>query len=109
MIRRLALFGSWAVVGMALTYASLYVFTPYGLALIVMVAIAAMLLVLIWDSGWPDSIGLAAGPGGFCLLLAANSDVNAAVFATLGVSIISTVAATYVLLMRARCARGRIS
>jgi hypothetical protein len=109
MALRLLRFVVWGFLGMALSYASVYALTPYGLALILFVSISALLLVTIWDSAWPDSIGLAAGPGAFCLLLAANSDVNQAAFGAAGVAIISAASAWYVLVMRVRCAQGRLS
>ena len=70
---RVALFAAWAAVGVPLTYGSLYAFTPFGLAIIAPCLLAALALPAAGGSRWPEALGLPAGAGAFCLLMAASA------------------------------------
>ena len=104
MIKRLTLFFVWGFLGMVLSYGVIYALSPFGLALIAFVAVVALVVPAVDGSRWPEAVGFAAGPGAFCLLIAATSDVDVAAFAAVGAAIICAAAATYFLVGRARCA-----
>jgi len=64
----------WCCIGGFLTYAALYAFTPYGLAIIAGCAMASALVSAVAKRTWPETLGLIGGPGVFCLLVARNVD-----------------------------------
>jgi hypothetical protein len=60
-------FVAWAVLGAVASYGALYAFSPYGLAILAVCLLVSLLL----PRRWPETVGLAAGPG---ILLAAAGD-----------------------------------
>jgi hypothetical protein len=92
-LARVLVFAAWAALGAVASYGALYAFSPYGL-----VILAGCLLVgTSLPRRWPETIGLAAGPG-ILLTLAADT----ALIAT-GWAVVAAATITYVL-GRARCA-----
>jgi hypothetical protein len=104
MIRRGVLFAAWALIGMVASYGVLYAFTPYGLAILAACAAGAWLLRLLSGSRAPETLGLLAGPGLFCWLVAYSADDPAA-WTAAGAAIVAAASAAYVRAGRARCAR----
>jgi hypothetical protein len=87
-IRRGALFTGWALLGTAASYGWLYLASPFGLAIAGAVAGVALLLRAAGRGDNLESIALAAGPGAFCLLVAASAESGAAVWAAVGAVIV---------------------
>jgi hypothetical protein len=105
MLKRIALFLGWAVVGLFGTYGALYAFTPYGLVILGLCLGVAFVLRAAGAGEQLDVLGLVAGPGLFCLLVASSAEEAVAVWATMGGAIFSVVIATYIGVGRARCTR----
>lgn len=105
-VKRLILFFVWGFLGMVLSYGLLYLFTPFGMTIIAFVAVAGLLAPRIDGSRWPEALGLAAGPGAFCVLIASTSDVNAIAYSAVGAAIIGVTAAAYLWVGHARCVRN---
>lgn len=59
--------------GLVLTYGALYAFTPFGLAIIGIGLSGVLGLRAVADRGGPEMLGLLAGVGFFCLLVAASA------------------------------------
>jgi hypothetical protein len=95
MLVRVLVFAAWAAIGAVASYGALYVFTPFGLAILAACLFAGLAL----PRRWPETLGLAAGPG---ILLTAAAD--ATLIAT-GWAIVAAATITYLLVGRARCAR----
>jgi hypothetical protein len=98
MVVRVLVFAAWAAVGAVASYGALYAFTGFGLAILAVCALAALAL----PRRWPETLGLAAGPG---ILLAAAG--GTALIVT-GWAIVASVTLAYALVGRARCADGRL-
>jgi hypothetical protein len=93
MLVRVLVFAAWAAIGAVASYGALYVLTPYGVAIL-----SVCLVVGLWlPRRWPETLGLAAGPG---ILLTAAAD--ATLIAT-GWAIVAAATITYLLVGRARC------
>jgi hypothetical protein len=73
-IRRSVLFTSWALLGGAATYAALYLFTPFGMAILASCLLVAWLLSALSRDHSPEAWGLLAGPGLFGVLVSASAD-----------------------------------
>lgn len=74
MIRRGALFALWALFGFGLSLEILYLFTPFGIAAMALIAPAAWFLEGRGLNQQPEIWGLVGGPAAFCLLVASSSD-----------------------------------
>jgi hypothetical protein len=72
-IRRATVFALWGGIGAALSYGALYAFTLFGLGIIGVCLAAAAALPTIGGTRSPEILGLVAGPGVLCLLVAANA------------------------------------
>ena len=103
-IARACLLAAWAGVGFVGTYAALYAFTPYGLVMFLLLALIADVLPAADGRRLPEAVGLLAGPGFFCMLVASQSDEPAGWWLA-GPVIVAAALATYVGVGRARCAR----
>jgi hypothetical protein len=103
--KRIALFLGWAVVGLFGTYGALYAFTPYGLVILGLCLGFAFALQAAGGGDQLDVLGLIAGPGLFCLLVASSAEEAVATWATAGGAIVGVALATYVVVGRARCTR----
>ena len=96
----------WALLGAVLSYGALYVFTPFGLAIVVPTLLVASLLPSIGGSRLPEALGLLAGPGLFCLLVASSGADDPGAWAGAGVALVGAALLAYLLVGRARCARS---
>jgi hypothetical protein len=105
-LKRGALFAIWALLGAVLSYGALYVFTPFGLAIVVPTLLVAFLLPSIGGSRLPEALGLLAGPGLFCFLVAFRTADDPAAWTGAGIALIGAAVLAYVLVGRARCARS---
>lgn len=94
----------WAVLGMMLSYAALYLFTPFGLAIVVPALVVAVALPSLGASRLPEGVGLLAGPGLFCFPVAASADDPGAWIAA-GAALVGASLSAYVLVGRA-CSAG---
>ena len=105
MKKRAALFVLWTAIGFAFALEFLYLFTPFGLAGLL------LLLPVIWlleGRGWnqqPEIWGLLGGPGLLALLVAASSAEPAAWWAS-GFALATFALAGFLVSGRARCARA---
>jgi hypothetical protein len=104
-ITRGALFAAWASVGLVLSYGALYAFTPFGLLIIGACLFAARGLPAVRENRWPEVLGLLAGPGVFCLVVAHNADDRGGWVAA-GVAIVGVALLIYALAGRALCTRS---
>jgi hypothetical protein len=102
---RAAAFLVWAIIGTVLSYGLLYAFSPYGVVIIAICAIAGMGASRIGGRRWPEILGIAAGPGAFCLVVAASAQ-GPVPFILVGLGFIGSAMGAYALAMRTRCARG---
>lgn len=102
---RSALFAAWAFVGLVLSYGALYAFTPFGLLIIGACLFAARGFPTVRKTRWPEVLGLLAGPGLFCLLVASSADDQGGWVAA-GVAIVGVALLIYALVGRALCARS---
>jgi hypothetical protein len=105
MTKRSALFAVWAAIGFGFALEVLYLFTPFGLA-----GLLLLLPLILWleKRGWnqqPEIWGLLAGPGLFAFLVAASSD-EPTVWWAMGFGLVGSAAAGFVISGRARCARA---
>jgi hypothetical protein len=100
---RTVAFVSWIAIGTVLSYGLLYALTPYGAAIIAICFVAGVGVSRI-GRRWPEGVGLAAGPGVFCLVVAANAQ-DPAPWTLAGACLVATSCAVYVLTMGGRCAR----
>ena len=103
---RSLLFVAWAVVGTVASYGLLYAFSGFGLAILGVCLLVALALPKPGGSRKPEILGLLAGPGGFCLVVAASGVDDPAVWAAVGALILCAALATYMVVGRARSARG---
>jgi hypothetical protein len=104
-VKRGALFVGWALVGLVLSYGALYAFTPFGLLIIAACLLVARLLPAVRGSRWPEVLGLMAGPGLFCFVVARNAG-DPGGWAAAGVAIVGVAMFAYALAGRALCARS---
>jgi hypothetical protein len=104
-VKRGALFACWALVGLVLSYGALYAFTPFGLLIIGACLLVARALPAVHGSRWPEVLGLLAGPGLFCFVVAGNAD-DPGGWAAAGVAILGVAVLAYALAGRALCARS---
>ncbi len=104
MALRAFFFAVWVFLGGVLSYASLYVFTPFGVALIAAVAIAGLLVWAINVEGRSEVMGLAAGPG--LLFIVVATSIGSQALATVGIALVAAVAGVYFVVMRRRCAQS---
>jgi hypothetical protein len=104
-VTRGALFAAWAFVGLVLSYGALYAFTPFGLLIIGACLFAARELPAVRGSRWPEVLGLLAGPGVFCFVVARNAD-DPGGWVAAGVVIVGVASLAYALVGRALCARS---
>jgi hypothetical protein len=70
MAKQAALFAAWAAVGLVLSYGLIYAFTPLGLLVITAAVVVATMLPTVRTHRWPEVLGLIAGPGLFCGIIA---------------------------------------
>ena len=104
MFKGFALFACWALLGSVLSYGLLYAFTPFGLLIVGSCAALASLLGTIGTrGGWPEALGLAAGAGGFCCVVA--SAASSFAWGAIGAALITGAVAAYVVIARALCVR----
>ncbi len=94
----------WCVMGALLSYGAIYLITPFGLALIAVLLGAASVLKSLGGATWPETLGLFAGPGLFCLLLASAAEDPSTLILVGGVWTSVTVIA-YLAFGSARCSR----
>jgi len=104
MVKRSVVFLSWCCIGAALSYAALYVFTPYGLALIAASVAAGALIPAIGGRRWPETLGLLGGPGAFCLVVA-NDAGDPRPWSVAGGAFLAMALLAYLALVHARSAR----
>ena len=97
MVARVLLFVAWALIGSALSYGLLYVFSLYGIVIVGAAALVGSALPKVGGSRMPEAIGLLAGPG--LLLLAGDGTLVVP-----GAAIVASSLAAYVVTGRARCA-----
>jgi hypothetical protein len=64
----------WCCIGAVWIYAALYAFTPVGLVAIAGCAGVTAFVASVTRRTWPETIGLFAGPGVFCLFVARDAD-----------------------------------
>ena len=106
MILRGLLFTAWAVVGTVASYGLLYAFSVFGLAILGVCLLVGLALPKAGGSRRPEILGLLAGPGVFCFVVAASGVDDAAWWSVAGTLIVCAALATYVRAGRARCARS---
>jgi hypothetical protein len=94
-ILRGMLFSAWALVGGALSYGLLYLFSPFGLIIVTACLLFGRALPKAAESRMPEVLGLLAGPGLLLLLVPTT--------AVVGVAIVIAAVAAYTLVGRARC------
>ena len=99
MLRRRASFAAWALIGATLSYGALYAFSPFGLVIIAVALVVAFALPALNGRRWPEALGVLAGPGVFCLIVAAGA-TNPAGWAVAGAAIVAAAAAVYALVRR---------
>jgi hypothetical protein len=104
MIVRGLLFAAWAVVGAVASYGLLYAFSPYGLAILGVCFVVGVALRTAGGGRGPEILGLLAGPGVFCFVVAASGVDAPVAWAVAGTLIVSAALAAYVRAGRARCA-----
>ena len=90
----------WAVLGMVASYGAIYAFSPFGLAILAVCALVARPL----PKGL-EAIGVAAGPGLFCWLVAWSAEEPVAWLAV-GAAIVAAAVGAYAVTGRARCTRS---
>lgn len=95
MVGRLVVFAAWAALGAVASYGAVYAFSFYG----IMILAVCLLVGAALPRHWPETLGLAAGPG---ILLAAAAEPA---WIAAGWAIIATTTIAYLLVGRARCAR----
>jgi hypothetical protein len=105
-IPRALLFAAWAVVGTVASYGLPYAFSPFGLAILGVSLLVALALPQAAHSRMPEILGLLAGPGVFCFVVAVSGVDDPAPWAVAGTLIVSAALVAYTLTGRARCARG---
>jgi hypothetical protein len=101
--RRVALFLAWALIGAVGSYGLLYLFSPLGLAIVAACAAAGWALPAAGGHRLPEALGLAAGPGLFCLVVA-YSAADPVGWVAAGAAIIGAATAVYLRAGRALCA-----
>jgi hypothetical protein len=106
MILRGLLFAAWAVVGTVASYGLLYVLSVYGIVIVGVCVLAGLALPKLGGSRRPEILGLLAGPGLFCLDVAASGVDDPAPWGVAGTLIVCAALAAYVRAGRARCARN---
>ena len=106
MFGRSLLFVAWAVIGTVASYGLLYAFSVFGLAILGVCLLAGLALPKASGSRRPEILGLLAGPGGFCFVVAASGVDDPIAWAAAGTLIVCAALATYTVVGRARCARG---
>ncbi len=105
MAKRVALFVIWAAIGFVFSLGLLYLFTPFGLAGLLVVLPVIWVLEGRGLSKPPEIWGLLAGPGAFCLMMAANAYDDQG-WLSLGVAAISLSLIGFGVSGRMRCARN---
>ena len=95
----------WCWIGAFLSYAALYAFTPYGLAIIAGGVMASALVSAIAGRAWPETLGLVGGPGVFCLSLAQDAD-DPVGWTIAGWVFLGVAAVSYLAVQSAWCVRG---
>lgn len=99
-VKRVILFAVWGVVGLVLSYTVLYAFSPLGLSIIAP-AVAALAVGRRGKAWSPETLGLLAGAGTFCLVVAAGAEAPS-VWVALGVSLVGGALLVYVSALLAR-------
>lgn len=102
MLRRSALFVLWALIGFGLSLEFLYLFTPFGIAGMALIAAVAWFLEGRGLNQQPEIWGLLGGPAAFCLLVASSSD-EPTVWALVGAGLAAVALAGFTVSGRARC------
>jgi len=102
MLWRSALFCLWALIGFGLSLEFLYLFTPFGIAGMALIAAVAWILESRGLNRHPEIWGLLGGPAAFCLLVASSSD-QPTVWALVGTGFAVTALAGFTISGRARC------
>lgn len=98
-----ALFLGWALVGLVASYALLYLFTPFGLTIAVVCVAIGSLLTTIGRRAWPEALGMAAGAGTFCWVIA-TSAANPLAWVTIGAALIVGALVAYAVIVRGHVA-----
>ena len=101
-VLRSSTFLLWSVIGVLFSYGALYLVTPFGFALIAILVAAASGLRSLGGATWPETLGLFAGPGLFCLILASAAD-DPSSLTLIGSAWISVVLVAYLAFGRTRC------
>jgi hypothetical protein len=104
-VKRGTLFAVWVLLGAILSYGALYAFTPFGLAIIGACLAASMAVPSVGRSRWPEGLGLLAGPGLFCFVVAASVD-QPLPFLGAGAALIAAALIAYGLAGRRQCIRS---
>lgn len=104
MLKRVTLVAGWAVIGAALGYGVLYLFTPLGLAIVVAALVIARAMPSVGASRLPEALGLVAGPGLACFTVAAAA-ANPQPWIAAGAAFVASALIAHLLLGRAVCAR----
>lgn len=102
MLWRSALFALWALIGFGLSLEFLYLFTPFGVAGLALIAAVAWVLECKGFNQQPEIWGLVGGPAAFCLLVASSSD-EPTVWALVGAGLAAVALAGFAVSGRARC------
>jgi hypothetical protein len=100
------LFAAWAVVGTVASYGLLYALTPFGLSFLGACLIVGLAIPKAGGSRLPEILGLLAGPGVFCFVVAASGGDDPAAWTAAGTLIVCAALAAYTLTGRARCAKA---
>jgi hypothetical protein len=101
---RAVLFVAWAVVGTVASYGLVYAFSVFGLAILGVCLLVGLAIPKAGGGRTPEILGLLAGPGGFCFVVAVSGVDDPAAWAVAGTVIVCAALATYMLVGRARCA-----
>ena len=105
MIQRAALLCVWALIGLVLSYGLLYLFTPLGIVIVGACLLVAWALPVARASRWPEALGLFAGPGLFCFVIALSAE-DPGGWSIAGAAIVGLALLAYGLAGRALCARS---
>jgi hypothetical protein len=103
MVRSLALYLAWVVVGFIASFALLYGFTPVGPAIFLVVWLGYRFLPRVGGRRRPEAYGALAGFGMFWLLIGSTADTDAALFTAVGSMAVVAATLSYLVVGRSRC------
>jgi prepilin signal peptidase PulO-like enzyme (type II secretory pathway) len=100
------LFVAWAVIGAVAGYGLIYAFSVYGLVILGVCLAMGVAIPKAGDSRMPEILGVLAGPGVFCFVVAASGVDDPVWWAGAGALIVGSALVAYMLAGRARSARS---